>query len=206
VGSAVYEVLKQVPQELISVNSNETSQVQKSPFIWNSQVQISKKSVTELVEDSKEPHKNSSFQPVQALKKAHLGTQVHRFFEALTFDQRMAVPEDWKGAVDYVLNLKIPPMSEILKSGRAEWGFAYRKNNEIIQGAIDLWAELNDAVYILDYKTGSSDHSEMAINQLKVYAQALRDMKIVKSKKPQILVALYPFEKKLKKIELDSID
>lgn len=202
VGAAEYEVVKQAPEELVSLNLIESKVVKKTPFVWTAQASIQRKSVTELIEENKQKTPTTNYQPVQALKKAHLGTQVHRLFEALTYDQSREVPDEWREAVDYVLQLNDPPMKKILKSGHPEWGFAYRKNNEILQGAIDLWAELDQAVYILDYKTGSSQYSDKALNQLKVYAQALRDMNIVKNKKPQFLVALYPFEKKFEKIEL----
>jgi ATP-dependent helicase/nuclease subunit A len=201
IGTASYEVIHQPPQELESFSKPQLSQLTKSPFVWSAPLLIKRKSVTELVEDSNKS-RSSSLQPVKALKKAQLGTQVHRLFEALTYNQQMEVPEAWKPAVNFVLNLKEPPMKEIFKLGRPEWGFAYRKNNEIIQGAIDLWADLDHAVFLIDYKTGSSDFSDKALNQLKVYAAALRDMKIVENKKPQFLVALYPFEQKFEMIEI----
>jgi len=163
---------------------------------------LSRKSVTAVLESQKSeqsgPRKKISTQQVEALKKAQLGTFLHRVFESLAHDINFdSIDPEWKSSVDFIIQLQDPPMKQILKLGNPEWGFAVQMDDYVLQGAIDLWAELPDAVYILDYKTGSTQYVDSAMEQMKIYSQALKKMRAVSPHKVHKLVALYPLEKKV---------
>ena len=68
-----------------------------------------------------------------------------------------------------------------------------------MQGQIDLWAELDNEIHVLDYKTGSSEYAEKAFDQLAVYTLALLQMKMIPAEKKIILSVVYPGEKLIKK-------
>lgn len=199
IGEAVFENHRLASQELKTYILDKKPVFQKEPFQWISPESLSKSSVTALVENGQQEKKSTSLQgPVQALKKAQEGTRAHRLFESLVYREDLeTIADEWKAPVQFLLELKSPPMKEILSKGHPEWGFAYQKQNQLIQGAIDLWAELEDRVYILDYKTGSSRHSDKAISQLELYSKALNEMDVVTRGKPHQLVAIYPFEEKV---------
>ena len=123
----------------------------------------------------------------------------HKIFESLAVrkGQKFATEENLQRALEYIHSIQTPPMDKILKVGHAEWGFSVKSEGKILQGSIDLWAELEDAVYILDYKTGSSAHVESAFEQMAIYSNALKKIGACSSNKPHILVAIYPFENKV---------
>lgn len=96
-------------------------------------------------------------------------------------------------AFEYVLNLEDPPVLQILSKGFVEWGYQMLDANQnIIEGQIDLWGEDEQGrCWVLDYKSGSSQHKEKAFAQLKIYAEAL-----VKLDFQNIyLCVIYPLEK-----------
>jgi len=90
----------------------------------------------------------------------------------------------------------LPPVARLIRDGEAEWGFAARGDGFVLQGQIDLWAELDGTLWIADYKTGSMDHVEKALNQMKIYAWALMRLGRLKPSQPVKLLAIYPLEKK----------
>ncbi len=105
-----------------------------------------RKSVTTVLESQKTEQsgarKKISTQQVEALKKAQLGTFLHRLFESLAHDIDMdQIDPQWKSSIDYLIQLQDPPMKQILKLGHPEWGFAVQMDDFVLQGAIDLWAE-----------------------------------------------------------------
>lgn len=161
-----------------------------------------RKSVTAVLEAQKSEKSGLrakvSTQQVEALKKAQLGTFLHRLFESLAHDIDLdQIDPQWKSSVDFLIQLQDPPMKQILKLGNPEWGFAVQMDDYVLQGAIDLWAELPDAVYILDYKTGSTQYVDSAMEQMKIYSRALKKMRAVSPHKVHKLVALYPLEQKV---------
>ena len=87
---------------------------------------------------------------------------------------------------------------EILKHGHNEWGFGLKTTKTFIQGQIDLWAELENDIHVLDYKTGSSLYSDKAFEQLAFYTNALFEMKLISSNKKIIHSVVYPSEKLIK--------
>jgi ATP-dependent helicase/nuclease subunit A len=87
---------------------------------------------------------------------------------------------------------------EILENGFVEWGFSFRHESRGIRGQIDLWGPASGAIWVVDYKTGSSHHSAQAFQQLKAYAWALWKMAFIKSGDAVHLAVIYPFEEKIK--------
>lgn len=136
---------------------------------------------------------------VKALEKAQRGTSAHRVFEALALRQgeEWEVSEEWRPAVNFLLNLEDPPMLKVFEKGLPEWGFAVRMDGVILQGSIDIWAELDNAVYIIDYKTGSSEFADSAFEQMELYSKALKKMGACPLDKPHKLVAIFPFEERV---------
>lgn len=169
-------------------------------------------SVTELVElknKSALSTTSSSFgeqKIISNLNKAQKGTELHRVFESMKYkakeDLLKNMKDDEKSAVEYLLNLQEIPFLKILENGFTEWGFGLRTQLGVLQGQIDLWGALPQEeqrfVYILDYKTGSSDYSDKALLQLESYAQCLLMMGKIQPTDQLRLVALYPFERKIK--------
>ncbi len=127
------------------------------------------------------------------------GTQIHQVFEDLKFFDKQDVLSHIKNqpeminAVEWTLSLQEPPMQEIIKNGHVEWGFQLKTELGIMEGQIDLWAELNNQVWVFDYKSGSSKYSEKAFQQLKYYAYALNKNYGFKNIN---LAVLYPIEQK----------
>ena len=88
-------------------------------------------------------------------------------------------------------------MKEILKDGFAEWGFVINSEGQSVSGQIDIWGQVGDELWVIDYKTGSSYNSDIAFEQLTHYAQALKSFVNKEKALTKInLVALYPFEQK----------
>lgn len=158
-----------------------------------------KVSVTGVLGNLKTYQQKSGVSKVKALEKAQRGTSAHRVFEALALRKgaQWDVSSEWKGAVEYIRNLQTPPMIEILREGKPEWGFAVKMDEVVLQGSIDIWAELHDAVYIVDYKTGSSAHADSAFEQMELYSKALKKMGACSKNKPHKLVAIFPFEERV---------
>src|SRR5690606_933279 len=68
-----------------------------------------------------------------------------------------------------------PPLVELLKTGEVEWGFQWRAPWGIVEGQIDLWGISGGTVWVIDYKTGNSKFAQKALDQLQIYAHALRN-------------------------------
>ncbi len=160
---------------------------------------VEKESVTSKLAPKPGTQVQNLLTKAKALEKAQYGTMAHKVFESLAVrkGQTFKTEVNLQKALDFIYNIENPPMKEILKVGQAEWGFSVKIDTKILQGSIDLWAELDDAVYILDYKTGSSSHVESAFEQMTIYSDALKRMRACSLNKPHILVAIYPFESKV---------
>ncbi len=143
-----------------------------------------KYSVTSVLESPKHVVKTKQNLP-SLLKKIQSGTLMHKCMEALKHDFNFnfdSVAQSWFGnektnvlkAIEYVKELKTPPIESLLKNGFVEWGFQQKTSKGVMEGQIDLWGVDAGNVWVVDYKSGSKDHSEKAIEQLKVYAKALK--------------------------------
>ena len=93
-------------------------------------------------------------------------------------------------SLDFLLSLKKPPMKEVLMKGNAEWSFLHRKGEEVIEGKIDLWAMIDDVIWVVDYKTGRNLNDKKVFRQLQLYGQALAE----KYKQKIKLVVIYLLE------------
>jgi len=180
---------------------------------------IKKTAITEIV--SAKPSTQSSTDSANAmvatdmlfnLKKAHSGTRLHKYFEAMKYRAGISdeVTENEGKYFKFLLQQKDIPLTEILANGYVEWGFGLRmpklqsqessSPNEaatLVQGQIDAWGKVGSTAYILDYKTGSSRYVEKAYEQLNFYAQCLQQMKMLDDCKEVILVVIYPVEEKI---------
>ena len=166
-------------------------------------------SVTSLVErfENKQSANNkkadsSTQNLVQSLKIAQKGTDAHRLFETLKYSgfdglARFQISDEDQLAVNYLQKCTEVPMQKIFESGFAEWGFALKKYNKVLQGQIDLWGQVGEKLWVIDYKTGSSAYATKAISQLKVYAWALGQMNQINSHFEIKLAAIFPMEEKV---------
>lgn len=185
-----YEV-QSGPWEDIEVQAREVQNQKISEKLFDLEKLAKKEStqVTAEVEVSKKSHQSL----IKILEKANYGRLAHQIFESLKYNKELSADENTKKAIQYIQNLKEVPMKEILKNGFAEWGFVLNQEGHSLSGQIDLWGEVNNELWVIDYKTGSSYNSEVAFDQLTQYASALKNF--IQTDKVHI-VALYPFEQK----------
>lgn len=166
-------------------------------------------SVTAILEkktgvgDGREKTAESS---VRGLSFAQRGTDAHRLFESLKYasleDVRaMEADPELRRALDWLAESQNPPYLKIIREGFAEWGFAVRGDDkhlkgQVLQGQIDLWGEVDGTVWLVDYKTGSPEYADKALDQLALYAWALLKLKKLKPDQPLKLAAVYPLDQK----------
>lgn len=150
-----------------------------------------KKESTKVTAQIEKPKHQKSL--IAILEKANYGRLAHQVFESLKYNKEIPSDEGTKKAVQYLQTLNEIPMASILKDGFAEWGFVINQGGMSVSGQIDLWANVNNELWVIDYKTGSSFNSDVAFEQLTHYAKALLSF----SNADRVhLVALYPFEQK----------
>ena len=137
----------------------------------------------------KHPTKNL-YKLSQNIKK---GIDFHAYMEAGGKDKN----EEYESALNYLKSQKEIPFSEIFEKGYREWGYDWlnpdTKKRE--SGKIDLWAEFEDIVWIVDYKTGSLSGVDKGFEQLKRYKRVLSDY--LNNNKKIMLVLAFPFNKKI---------
>ncbi|MBC7420482.1 MAG: UvrD-helicase domain-containing protein [Bdellovibrio sp.] len=146
-----------------------------------------------------------------SLKKAQKGTELHRIFEAMKYRSYEFLQNTMiSSELELVNHLMTQPeinLPQILELGHNEWGFGIKIKSGVLQGQIDAWAELEDEIHVLDYKTGSSDYSDKAFDQLALYTLALIKMKQIATNKKIVHSILYPVEKKIvQKTFLDATE
>ncbi len=146
---------------------------------------------TELLE--KKNHKVA----VRLIEKANYGKLAHQIFESMKYNRQIESDEKTQEAVDYLKTLTEIPMESILRDGFAEWGFVSQQDGKNLSGQVDLWAVVNDELWVVDYKTGSPLYSDVAFEQLVRYSKAIMGHLKGANIKKTHLVALYPFAKKV---------
>lgn len=164
-------------------------------------------SVTQILqEESGKSLAKKSRLNLNRFTKAAFGVRFHRYMESLKahFDLsterflEMGLGDFSEGSEDAIVQflseLKTPPLRELIRVGQVEWGFQLRLAERIVEGQIDLWGELGGCAWIVDYKTGTIEGLEKAFSQLDWYARALRAAGV---KKPLKGAALFPLEKKV---------
>ncbi len=90
------------------------------------------------------------------------------------------LPDDLQAANQYLYHLTRPPMKELLRYGNCEWGFCLQAGQQRFVGQIDLWGIENDQtlgakLWVIDYKTGPDRDFTKAMQQLTLYALALKE-------------------------------
>ena len=168
-------------------------------------------SVTDLIKKKNgQPAEINYEKTLLNLKKAQKGSDLHRIFESLKYlPAEQLLPhlnEHDRNIVSYLLEQTELPLKEIIRAGHNEWGFGLKTKARFIQGQIDLWCELESEVHVLDYKTGSSAHSEKAFEQLAFYTMALFEMKMFPAEKKIIHSVIYPGERLIKKKAFENFE
>ena len=163
-----------------------------------------------LIENQQDIKSQQQYNLLQSVIKTDLGTSYHKVLQAICANPYLikkpaediineyfsyVFREDKKEQIiqslDFLLSLKEPPMKEVLMKGHAEWPFLHQKGEEVIEGKIDLWAKVDDIIWVIDYKTGRKSNDKRVIKQLQLYSQALAE----KYKQKMKLVAIYLLEK-----------
>jgi ATP-dependent helicase/nuclease subunit A len=156
-------------------------------------------SITDLITSQGNSDKPNYEHQLINLKKAQYGSDLHRIFESLKYleveEVKKRVSPTEIEAIDYLFSVKEIDIKKLLAKSHNEWGFGLKTKTKFIQGQIDLWAELDSEIHVLDYKTGSSAYKEKAFEQLDFYTKALLEMKQVPKNKKIIHTVIYPIEK-----------
>jgi len=198
------------------VQLRESLQLRQDPGPWTQELPLAVGSlknvaVTRLIAEEMESAAKSPSLSANALQKAlakaYRGTEAHLIFESLKYTPVAKVletvsDEDLRAAVEYIAEVQEFPLLGLIQQGFVEWGFRFQHQGRWIQGQIDLWGVLGEQVWIVDYKTGSSEDSLLAFRQLQAYAWALHRMNFLPPASSVHLAVVYPFEKKIK-IEKD---
>lgn len=133
------------------------------------------------------------------------GTLVHRLMELLKYPSREHLERvvsrwfpDQEGevleAVEFVRASTEPPLLEVITNGSVEWRFSVMESGLLIEGQVDLWGRTNQGeVWIIDYKTGSSEMKDKAFDQMMIYALALEKSGYLEPGEKIRLAAVYPF-------------
>ena len=85
----------------------------------------------------------------------------------------------------------------LISVGHVEYGFEVAQGLTVTRGQIDLWGKIENQVWIVDYKTGSTLYSEKAFQQLSIYAGALKKIHRWNKDIRIELNVLYPLEKQV---------
>lgn len=97
-------------------------------------------------------------------------------------------------ALRYVLELKAPPLKEIILNGEVEKSFVLVDGETVIPGQIDLWGQTDAGEpWIVDYKTGNPSDSEAAFAQMEIYALAIDESGWLKPGAVLQLAAVFPY-------------
>ena len=194
-------------QETILPQVNKRLQIQKS--------YIRRMSVSDLLEKTSIESKQADYknqtqaEVLQYVTKIDLGNCYHKVLQTICLNSYLieksakdiineyfpyVFQEDKKEQIiqslDFLLSLKEPPMKEVLMKGYAEWPFLHQKGEEVIEGKIDLWAKVDDTIWVIDYKTGRKSNDKKVFQQLSLYGQALAE----RYKQKMKLVAIYLLE------------
>lgn len=169
---------------------------------------VEKQAVTALVQDDvKSSAQNVSAHRIpKRIQKAVEGVWMHEAMEQLQGNWNLDLenleilkwiqhPSQLIEGILWLKELEEPPMRDIISNGFVEWGYQYLKNDQIIEGQVDLWGVVGDTTWILDYKTGSQEYAESAFTQLRFYAEAIQKLHPWSNIK---LAVLYPLDQVVK--------
>jgi ATP-dependent helicase/nuclease subunit A len=195
--SAFEYVLLNVQEIPLHVSEKKTSAIDqiRPPFQVRIESFDRKYSVTELLgSDFKTTNVNDI---LSHSLKTQIGIEMHQLFEKIKYNIDFdSADSQVKSAFDFIKGYEQGKILKIIKNGHVEWGFAIQTGKGLLQGQIDLWGEDSEGnVYVVDYKTGSIDYKDKALQQLEIYAAVLLKMKKIQG--PVNLMIIYPFSKKV---------
>jgi len=149
--------------------------------------------------------KSPATAPGDSVDQAIEGVRIHRLLESLRYQASqvgsLSSAKD-QTVLEFLRTWKEGKILRWIQAGHVEDGFCIQvatpKGGEFwIQGQIDLWAEDSGTLWVVDYKTGSPAHSEMAFRQLDLYAWALQRMGLARGLDVQAAV-IYPLSQLVK--------
>lgn len=190
--------------EVLDAPALEIKKVRKKYQAKDSGMRLKNLSVTEILsQEILGVGKNHATKDLlSGLARAQQGTEAHRVFESLRYSDVDTVKEgldiEHKKAIDFLYSSLEIPFADLMSSGNAEWGFALKFKEAVLQGQIDLWGRVDGKAWVLDYKTGSQRYYEAALDQLKIYAWALYQMKLIEENDEISLAVVYPFDEVVK--------
>ena len=149
-----YEVIREdgAPLEINRQKPSQKEEHLTKCHYWGEQERVSK-----FVSVTKDENTLSDIQKtLNIIEKAKRGNQFHQIFECLAYQEleqvQAMIEERFLGdekkllnqSLDYILNLKSPPVLKLIKQGFVEWGFLHQidssdQESPIIRGQIDLW-------------------------------------------------------------------
>lgn len=156
-------------------------------------------SVTQLLEAQAKSQKSLSlWDSKTSIQLAQKGTEVHRQFENLKYGEFELQKLRNLAHLNFVFSWGGGRLLQIITNGHVEWSYVLQAPWGPVQGQVDLWGHDEAGVYwVVDYKTGSSRHSEKAMKQLKFYLYALRELGKIPVGAEVRLAVLYLSEEKI---------
>ena len=151
------------------------------------------------------------------IRKTNFGIKFHRVMQLVQSGIQCdlssifgsdEIVSEVKDAMNFLKNLKTPPFMKIFEVGETEWWFMKKLKNVVLEGRIDLWGTVDDEIWVIDYKTGSSANYDIALKQLALYSLVLKDVfaKEGNCKKEIKIAAVYPMEKKVVMKDSKGVD
>lgn len=175
----------QKPQNFIP--SEKTTGQVRTPWQSETVKTVDQFSVTSLVN-------KVAKRPSVSVTARMYGQKIHRRLEGLKYRAGTVATQD--PVENFVLNLNDPPMQKLITEGYVEWGFQVQTPKGVIEGQIDAWGKVDSQIYVIDYKSGSTDYIDKAFDQLSLYAWALRRFG---HKEDVAMVVIYPLSQKVEK-------
>jgi ATP-dependent helicase/nuclease subunit A len=199
-----FESLRDDEQPALMFESAQQGDHIISPYRILDETLSDTESVTEKISKQKNSDSDQiSNHFIQNLDKAKRGTDLHKLFESLKYNEASDIQkitsDKNKKYLDFLTQQTELPLRSILDSGFVEWGFGLEYNGQLISGQIDAWGIVDGTVYILDYKTGSPQYFESAYEQLSFYATCLKEMRKINENQKIILGIIYPVDEKILK-------
>ena len=207
-----YTVLQQVPEAVpLSASDDQNYKPLKSAATVTEKKLSRRFSVSDVIALESEIQAKPSFQGTweSKLEPVLFGIEFHGWLESYKYNPEKTLnslkdhhPKIYK-ALQHLNSQQEIPFHQICQNGFVEWGFQMQVGTHVVEGQVDLWGVVDDTLWVVDYKTGSSKSYQKSLRQLKVYALAI--YKHLRPRKIK-LAAAYPFEEKLFIEEFDNPD
>jgi len=225
-----YLVRSNIESSVIALAARLTEQVPSAKYHdpGAEKAQLQTLSVTEILdrqEKAKLPQSVAKKMSIASVQKAITGVDIHRVFESIKYhsikDPQFRpeslltdLNEKEQAALKYLIQDQKGLWLDLIRQGYVEWGFAVlddkrsdsTSSRKLIQGQIDLWGVDSDKqAWVVDYKTGSPEYLDKAMDQLKIYSWALAKMKKLQPNESVKLAVIYPLAG-LTKIETCQVE